>query len=118
MLERKSSALMSGSVFMACKPEAKMRPKTEWSCSWCMASSEGKLSREAWIACSSKPSGATKWLRRLIMRSMTKAKATTEQIKRGQIGQPAACMMVNKANTPEILCVAIMAQPSIHMICG
>jgi hypothetical protein len=35
------------------------------------------------------------------MRSMTKAKATTEQIKRGQIGQPAACMMVNKANTPE-----------------
>jgi hypothetical protein len=35
------------------------------------------------------------------MRSMTKAKATIEQIKRGQIGQPAACMMVNKANTPE-----------------
>jgi hypothetical protein len=35
------------------------------------------------------------------MRSMTKAKATTEQIKSGQIGQPAACMMVNKANTPE-----------------
>jgi hypothetical protein len=35
------------------------------------------------------------------MRSMTKAKATIEQIKRGQIGQPAACMMVNKVSTPE-----------------
>jgi hypothetical protein len=32
---------------------------------------------------------------------MTKAKAKIEQINRGQIGQPAACMMVNKANTPE-----------------
>jgi hypothetical protein len=32
---------------------------------------------------------------------MTKANATTEQIKRGQIGQPAACMMVNKVNTPQ-----------------
>jgi hypothetical protein len=34
-------------------------------------------------------------------RSMTKAKANTEQINRGQIGQPAACMMVNKVSTPE-----------------
>jgi hypothetical protein len=32
---------------------------------------------------------------------MTKAKAAIEHSKRGQIGQPAACMMVNKANTPE-----------------
>jgi hypothetical protein len=109
MLERKSSALMSGSALMACKPEAKMRPNTEWSCNCCMASSEGKLSREALIACSSKPSGATKWLRKLIMRSMTKAKATTEQIKRGQIGHPAACMMVNKANTPKNFVCPIMA---------
>jgi hypothetical protein len=49
---------------------------------------------------------------------MTKAKATIEQIKRGQIGQPAACMMVNKANTPENLFATIMAQPPIHMNCG
>jgi hypothetical protein len=66
-----------------------------------MASSDGKLSCEALSAWSNKPSGATKWVCRLIMRSMISAKATTEQSKRGQIGQPAACMMVNKANTPE-----------------
>ena len=63
-----------------------------------MASSEGKLFNEALSAWSSKPSGATQCVRKLIKRSMTKASANTEQIKRGQIGQPAACMMVNKAN--------------------
>jgi hypothetical protein len=37
---------------------------------------------------------------------MTNAKAKIEQINKGQIGQPAACMMVNKANTPENFCEA------------
>jgi hypothetical protein len=32
---------------------------------------------------------------------MTKAKATIEHANNGQMGQPAACMMVNKANTPD-----------------
>jgi hypothetical protein len=49
---------------------------------------------------------------------MIKAKAAIEQASNGQMGQPAACMMVNKANTPQKLCGPIMAQPSIHMNCG
>ena len=35
-------------------------------------------------------------LRRLTSRSMTRARATTEQRISGQIGQPAACMIENK----------------------
>jgi hypothetical protein len=74
-----------------------------------MASSEGRLLCEALRALSSKPSGATKWVRKLIMRSMIKAKAAMEHTSKGQIGQPAACMMVNTANTPQKLCGPIIA---------
>jgi hypothetical protein len=49
---------------------------------------------------------------------MISAKATIEHANKGQIGQPAACMIDNKANTPVNQLATIMAQPSIHMNCG
>jgi hypothetical protein len=44
---------------------------------------------------------------------MINAKATTEQAKRGQIGQPAACMMENNANTPKDL-LWLDYGPAVH----
>jgi hypothetical protein len=48
--------------------------------------------------------GKTTLLRRLYKRSMIKANATTEHINKGQIGQPAACMIPNKSVSPNIVC--------------
>jgi len=44
--------------------------------------------------------GAILLSRKLTKRSITKATAKTEQAINGQIGQPAACMIENKAITP------------------
>jgi hypothetical protein len=64
---------------------------------------------EAVIACSSRPSGAINGLRKLKKRSMTRAKATTEQASKGHIGRPAACMIASNAKLQENRVVLIMS---------
>jgi hypothetical protein len=50
-------------------------------------------------------------VRRWYARSMTSARATTEQKIKGQIGQPAACMIESKVFPYGVrrLCITIMA---------
>ena len=56
--------------------------------------------RETVMASSVSLGGATLLSRKLTNLSITKANAKTEQATRGQMGQPAACMIENKAITP------------------
>ena len=97
MLERKSASLMVGWAKSVCQPLAKTLPKAECSRNWAVTSALGNDFCEAVMACSNKPSGAINCLRRLNKRSMTRAKATTEQASSGHIGQPAACMIDSNA---------------------
>ena len=70
------------------------------------------------MACCINPAGAMRCSRKLRNRSMTKASATMEQINKGQIGQPAACMIENNAILRvQILCGHYVLDP-IHSFCG
>ncbi|MES2943798.1 MAG: hypothetical protein V4772_13095 [Pseudomonadota bacterium] len=54
--------------------------------------------RDTVIASSINFGGAIFWVFRLLKRSITSAKARTEQAISGQMGQPAACMIENNAH--------------------
>ena len=60
-----------------------------------IASAAGKLARVTEITSSSRRGGATRAMRRLDKRSNTSASAAIEHRSRGQMGQPAACMIEN-----------------------
>jgi hypothetical protein len=99
MLERKSESLIVGCANKVCQPLAKTFPKAECSRNWAVTSALGNDFCDAVMACSRRPSGAINCLRKLKKRSMTRAKATTEQASKGHIGQPAACMIASNENS-------------------
>ena len=82
-----------GSAANALKPAARTLPRTELSASLLTTSGGGMPRRETVITSSSKVGGSTIRARRLTKRSKTRASAITEHTMRGQMGQPAACMM-------------------------
>jgi hypothetical protein len=86
-------SVVRGSMIIARRPLASTPPSTELSASLLTTSIAGRLLRLTAIASSSRLAGATRLPRRLIRRSMTSASPTTEHRIRGQIGQPAACMI-------------------------
>jgi hypothetical protein len=92
-----------------CQPLAKTLPKAEWSRNWVVTSALGRDFCDAVMACSNKPSGAINCLRKLNKRSITSAKATTEQASKGHIGQPAACMIDSNAKLQVKSVVLIMS---------
>ncbi|MCY1559740.1 hypothetical protein D9M68_968050 [compost metagenome] len=79
------------------KPLASTSPSAEFCSSWLTTSAPGTPLRDTMMASSSSFGGAILTALRLMNRSMTRAMPRTEQMMRGQIGQPAACMMENKS---------------------
>jgi hypothetical protein len=66
----------------------------------------------AWV---SRPLGAMLAARKTKSRSKIKASATTEQAIKGQMGQPAACMMVSKMFLlAKLESLSLSIAPSIH----
>ena len=98
MEERRSSSLQRGLVLRARKPLASTSPRAEFCSSWLTTSGPGMVMRHTPSTSSSNLGGATRDVLRLIKRSMTSANARMEQATRGQMGQPAACMIENKWN--------------------
>jgi hypothetical protein len=96
MVERRSSSLQRGSALTARKPLASTSPKAEFCSSWETTSGVGTLLRLTLITSSNNFGGTILLLLRLMKRSITIANASIEQAIRGQIVQPAACMMENK----------------------
>jgi len=84
------------------------------------------------MASSSSLGGKTREIRREVKRSITSASASTEQINRGQMGQPAATMIENKdflQLAPSYKCAGIIHRPwlptsvgrvvgTTHRLCG
>src|SRR6476620_10431214 len=100
MLERRSASLQRGLLFMARKPLASTSPSAEFCSSCETTSGPGTPDLDTASASSSSFGGATREFLRLRKRSMTRAKARMEQATSGQIGQPAACMIENKRDSP------------------
>ena len=88
-------SVMRGSAITARMPAASTVPSTELSASLLTTSDAGRWARVTEITSSSSRAGATRKRRRLVKRSMTSARAATEQISSGKIGQPAACSIEN-----------------------
>src|ERR1043165_8765262 len=86
---------MRGSPMTARMPRASTVPSTEFCSSLLTTSALGKLARVTEITSSTNVGGATFGVRRLLRRSMTSAIAAMEHRSKGQIGQPAACMIEN-----------------------
>ena len=95
MAERNSSSLQRGLALSMRKPLANTSPNAEFFSRIDTTSGPGTPLRVTVITSSSSLGGATFWVLRLIKRSITRASANIEQAIRGQIGQPAACMMEN-----------------------
>src|SRR5512134_3981649 len=87
---------MRGSPITARNPAASTAPSSELAESLVTTPGPGRLWRVTDSTSSSSFGGAMRGARRLTKRSITSARATTEQINSGQIGQPAACMIENK----------------------
>src|SRR5689334_21565986 len=96
MLARRSTSLQRGSELSARNPLASTSPSAEFCSSFLTTSALGTLARDTASASSSSLGGATLAVFRLMKRSITRASARMEQATKGQIGQPAACMIENK----------------------
>jgi len=95
-VSRSVSSLMRGSAITARSPLASTVPSTELSASLLTTSAAGRWARVTEITSSSSLAGATRCVRRLDSRSITRVSAMTEHRSKGQIGQPAACMIESK----------------------
>src|SRR4051812_5094866 len=96
MVARRSISLQRGSELRARNPLASTSPRAECCDSCATTSGAGTEVRETDSASSSNFGGATLAVLRLMKRSTMSANATMEQATKGQIGQPAACMIENK----------------------
>src|SRR5512140_2867001 len=96
MLARMSTSLQRGSELSARRPLASTSPSAEFSSSWRTTSGVGTDVRDTARASSRSLGGATLVAVRLMKRSITRASARMEQTTKGQIGQPAACMIESK----------------------
>jgi len=89
-------------AFNARNPLASTSPRAEFCSSWLTTSAGGTLVRETASASSSSLGGAMRAVFRLTKRSMMSASARMEQATRGQMGQPAACMIESKSLSPRV----------------
>ena len=85
---------------MALRPLAKTSPRALFWANWAITCSLGTPWRETEMASCSRFSGAILLALSEIKRSTMSAKAKIEQAIRGQMGQPAAWMMVSNVFSP------------------
>src|SRR4051812_24850985 len=118
MVPRRSASVQRGSEFRARKPLASTSPRAEFCSSWVTTSGVGTDTRDTASASSSSRGGAILAFLRLRKRSKMSARARMEQATRGQIGQPAACMIENKrgSSAPFVLTKGAIAAPLLRRI--
>ena len=93
MAARSSASLLCGWLFKVRRPLASTSPRAEFCASWVTTSGAGTDLDETEIASSSSFGGTTRAVFSATKRSKTSASAKMEQAIRGQMGQPAACMI-------------------------
>src|SRR3569832_777022 len=113
MFARRSSSVQRGSELSARKPLASTSPSAEFCSSCFTTSGTGTELRDTARASSSSRGGAILLVLRLMKRSMTSASARMEQATRGQIGQPAACMIESKGTFLRA-CVYVYVLPKVR----
>ena len=97
MAARRSVSLHWGLLLRVRRPLASTSPRAEFCASWFTTSGVGRALDDTVIASSSSFGGATRAVLRATKRSKISAIPRTEHAIRGQMGQPAACMMDSKS---------------------
>ncbi|MNV71552.1 hypothetical protein D3C71_1645790 [compost metagenome] len=97
MAARRSVSLHWGLLLRVRRPLASTSPSAEFCASWLTTSGVGTDLDDTVMASSSSLGGATRAVLRATKRSKISAIPRTEHAIRGQIGQPAACMMDSKS---------------------
>src|SRR3989344_53315 len=97
MAARRSVSLHWGLLLRVRRPLASTSPRAEFCANWFTTSGVDTALDETVMASSSNFGGATRAVLRATKRSKISAIPSTEHAIRGQIGQPAACMMDSKS---------------------
>ena len=102
MAARTSASVLWGLLLSVRRPLASTSPRAEFCASWFTTSGEGMDLEETEMASSSSFGGATRAVFSATKRSKTSASARMEQAIRGQIGQPAACMIDSNSHSAHV----------------